>query len=164
MKQIQSKIIFDLDKLVSIVNHYKDSGYKIVTANGAFDLIHAGHLNFILKSKEQGQMLIVSVNTDEYIRDVKGKEPIVSLIDRCLMVAALEAVDFVTAQERGNPSYIIEAIKPHVHCIGSNFAPNPPELPSINKVGAIACYIDRMGQSTTDIVNKIKGGNKNNDT
>ena len=84
------------EELREIVRQLKRQGKKIVHTNGSYDIIHIGHLNTLKKAKELGDILIVSINSDDSIRKFKGKDrPIMHEDERAELLAAIECVDYV---------------------------------------------------------------------
>ena len=134
------------------------SNYKLVTLNGSFDLLHAGHLYILNEAKAQGDKLLVALNSDESIKGYKSQErPIIPLQYRLEMLAAIECVDFVTWFEELNPLKILSLIKPHVHVNGSEYGKDCIEANLIKKQGGELHIVSlREGLSTSNIIGKIK--------
>lgn len=136
-------------------------GKRLVTVNGSFDLLHAGHLTILEEAKAQGDILIVGMNSDASIRQYKGPErPIISQEERARMLAALACVDHVVivdAVEAGGE--ILETIRPHVHVNGSEYG-DPAEWverPVMEKYGVTAHACGRRpGLATSDLIEKIQ--------
>ncbi|NKB36772.1 MAG: bifunctional D-glycero-beta-D-manno-heptose-7-phosphate kinase/D-glycero-beta-D-manno-heptose 1-phosphate adenylyltransferase HldE [Gammaproteobacteria bacterium] len=96
---------------------------KIVMTNGCFDLLHAGHIDYLEKAKALGDRLLVAVNSDESVRDLKGdSRPINSVDNRMLVLAGLEATDWVCPFSENTPERLIELVKPDVLVKGSDYA------------------------------------------
>jgi len=145
----------ELAKKVSILKQEKNI---IVTLNGSFDLLHAGHLQMIYEASQQGDLLIVALNTDSSIQTYKSlSRPIIPLEYRLQMIAALEFVSFVTWFSELNPCKILETIQPHVHVNGSEYGANCVEAESVKK-GEGRLHIVRLlpGLSTSAIIKKIQ--------
>lgn len=132
--------------------------YKLVTINGSFDLLHAGHLHILEEAKKQGDKLLVALNSDSSIQQYKSKNrPIISLNYRLQMMAALKCVDYVTWFEELNPIKILSLIKPHVHVNGSEYGKNCIEAEIVQQHGGILHIVGlKDGLSTSNIVDKIK--------
>ena len=104
------------EELVKIISDLKSHGKKIVTTNGAFDILHVGHIKSFERAREYGDALIVGLNTDESVRRYKGpKRPLNPEHDRAYMVAALEVVDYVVLFGEDTPSELLDALKPDIH-------------------------------------------------
>jgi len=133
-------------------------GKTIVSLNGSFDLLHAGHLEIIHEAKKHGDCLVVALNSDESIKKYKSPDrPIISLKHRMEMMAALEAVDYVTSFNETDPCNILEEIKPDVHVNGSEYGENCIEAETVKKHGGKIHIVSLVpGLSTTQIIEKLK--------
>ena len=132
---------------------------KVVFTNGCFDILHIGHVRYLEEAKSCGDTLVVGVNADSSVRELKGPErPIQNENDRAQILAALKAVDYTVLFAEDTPINLIEAIRPDVLVKGGDWAveqivghefvlKNGGEVKSLN-------FVD--GRSTTNIVNKIK--------
>jgi D-glycero-beta-D-manno-heptose 1-phosphate adenylyltransferase len=115
--------IISREELKKIRKALKESGKKVVFTNGCFDLIHAGHVDYLSKAKEFGDILIVAVNSDESIRRIKGKtRPITPLSERGFVLSALKAVDYVTPFEEDTPFEIINDLVPDILVKGADWS------------------------------------------
>src|SRR3970282_81455 len=91
MKSILSK-----DEMKFLRKKFKDEGKKIVFTNGVFDLVHAGHVDYLLKAKASGDILIVGLNSDASVKRIKGeKRPLINQTERSFLLSNLKPVDFV---------------------------------------------------------------------
>jgi len=143
-------------EISNIANELRENGKKIVTTNGAFDLLHSGHLKSIETAKSLGDVLIVCLNSDESVRRYKSPlRPIISEKHRARMLAALTNVDYVVIFEEDDPRSILESIKPNIH-VKSKSGYKGIEKEVVEKYGGEIRLIDDVaGLSTTDIVKKI---------
>lgn len=117
------KYIYSVDEMKSIRNELKMRNKKVVFTNGCFDLIHAGHVDYLSKAKEFGDVLIVALNTDESIQRIKGNtRPITPLVERGFVIANLKAVDYVTAFDEDTPFEIISALIPDILVKGADWS------------------------------------------
>jgi D-glycero-beta-D-manno-heptose 1-phosphate adenylyltransferase len=157
-----------LRKLVSfkqaavLAAQLKEQGKKLVTTNGSFDLLHAGHLNFLGEAKAQGDVLFVGVNSDRSVAGEKGKSrPFVGEQERAGLLAALVYTDYVfIVDELYNevPNVLIRTIKPHIHVNGSEYGEPETwvEWPTMQEVGARGYVVKRRrGLATSNLVKKI---------
>jgi D-glycero-beta-D-manno-heptose 1-phosphate adenylyltransferase len=146
------------NELVNIVKRLKNSGKKIVTCNGSFDIMHIGHIRFFKEAKAQGDILIVGLNSDSSIKAYKDpRRPINSQDVRAEFLEALEMIDFITIFDETDPIAFIEAIRPEIHCNGIEYGPNCIEADTVKNIGAKLCLINRFGDfSTTEMIEKIK--------
>ena len=115
---MNEKICTDLDQLLSRLDQSK----KIVFTNGCFDLLHPGHIDLLTKAKDFGDLLIVGLNTDQSIKHLKGPDrPIFELQHRMIMLAALEAVDFIVPFDEATPINLISKLLPNVLVKGGDY-------------------------------------------
>lgn len=150
--------IVSRNELACIVVSLKKQGKKIVTKNGAFDLLHVGHVRMLEASKALGDILIVGVNSDSSIKQYKSDmRPIISEDDRAEMLAALACVDFVTIYNEPDPCNFLEIVKPDIHTGPGDFkAETMLETPTVEKSGGTVVIISRTPhESTTSIINRI---------
>jgi D-beta-D-heptose 7-phosphate kinase/D-beta-D-heptose 1-phosphate adenosyltransferase len=133
----------------------KSREYKLVFTNGCFDLIHSGHLHTLEAARNEGDRLVVAVNSDESIRRLKGDtRPILPLYERMKLLAALECVDYVISFDEDTPRKLIEDIKPDVLAKGEDWLGK--EVAGADCVKRV-CYIPLVeGHSTSEIIKKIK--------
>ena len=152
-----SRVIIDRDELKGEVEVLRAQGKKIVFANGAFDLLHVGHVRFLEGAAREGDVLIVGVNTDESIRKYKGPDrPLQPLEERMEIVAALAAVSIVTAFGETTADEIIECIRPDVHAKGLDYTLDTlPEGPTLKRLGIrLACVGDEKSHSSTELIER----------
>ena len=139
-------------------------GKRLVTLNGSFDILHAGHLDQLEEAKHQGDVLFVGINSDASVQEGKGAgRPYVPEEARAALLAALACVDYVVIIDApyagGVPQALIRAVKPHVHVNGPDYgAPeNWVEWPMMQEVGAVGYTVaHRNDFSTTALVDKIR--------
>ncbi|HRY83910.1 MAG TPA: D-glycero-beta-D-manno-heptose 1-phosphate adenylyltransferase [Candidatus Cloacimonadota bacterium] len=155
--------IIERKDLALIRQEADQDDFRIVFTNGCFDLMHSGHALYLEEALAQGDILVVGVNSDDSVRRLKGSSrPIIPLRDRMLMLAALEAVDYVVAFDEDTPYELIMALKPDVLVKGGDWA--PAEIVGsdlvLAKGGVVKSLIFKAGVSTSLIIEKIKAGLK----
>lgn len=112
----------NIDELVEIRNDLKRQNKKVVFTNGVFDILHAGHVDYITKAKEKGDILIVAVNSDSSVRRIKGElRPIVPQHERAFMISSLKPVDFVVIFNEDTPLEVITKLVPDVLIKGADW-------------------------------------------
>ncbi len=117
----QEKIL-SLDLLLARVAGWRSRGMRVVLTNGCFDLLHAGHISLLEQARHRGDRLIVAVNSDTSVRQLKGlKRPLVQEQDRARILAALSAVDAVVMFDESTPLRLIEALRPDVLVKGGDY-------------------------------------------
>ena len=153
------QVIVDRDLLLFEVADLRTAGRTIVFANGAFDLIHVGHVRYLQGARAEGDALIVGVNSDESVRRSKGPgRPLHPLAERMEMVAAFEGVDLVTPFDEPTCDLLLELIRPDVHAKGPDYTPeNLPESATLHKLGIrLAIVGDPKDHSSTRLIDKLR--------
>ncbi len=135
----------------------------VVTINGAFDLLSLAHVRFLESAKEQGDILMVGVNSDASIRLLKGKDrPIVSEGERSLLVAALACTDHVFLFDDEDPRRWLATIKPDVHVNSDEYGEDCIEASTLREIGTKLVLLPRATDilSTTQRIESIirRGG------
>lgn len=150
--------VVDQKQLLNIVSELKNQNKTIVTTNGCFDIIHAGHVRYLKHAKELGDVLIVCLNADSSVQRLKGPtRPLNHQDDRAEVMASLEAVNYVVIFEEDTPVNVLAKIKPDIHVKGGDYSEETlPETAVIKEGGGKIQFIPFVeGRSTTNIINKI---------
>ncbi len=150
--------ILGREEAAALIESLKAQGKKVVFTNGCFDILHVGHLRYLEEAREQGDLLVVGVNSDASVRRLKGPtRPINSELDRAEMLAGLKAVDYTVIFTEDTPVEIIDELKPSIHVKGGDYKKEDlPETEVVERNGGevrILMLVD--GKSTTSVVNKI---------
>ncbi|WP_369601174.1 bifunctional D-glycero-beta-D-manno-heptose-7-phosphate kinase/D-glycero-beta-D-manno-heptose 1-phosphate adenylyltransferase HldE [Hahella sp. SMD15-11] len=148
------------EQLALAVEDARAHGERIVMTNGCFDIIHAGHVGYLADARKLGDRLIVAVNSDASVRRLKGEgRPVNPLERRMTVLAALEAVDWVTWFDEDTPEKLLELIRPDVLVKGGDYTEEQVVGWQIVKAyGGEVRVLDFLDNcSTTAIVNKIRG-------
>lgn len=115
-------MILSREELKKVRAQLKSENKKVVFTNGCFDLIHSGHVDYLLKSKQLGDILIVALNTDHSVRRIKGeKRPILNQNERAFIVSNLKPVDYVTFFDEDTPAEIIADLIPDILVKGADW-------------------------------------------
>lgn len=144
---------------ISKITQLKAEGKKVVFSNGCFDILHAGHVDYLEKARQKGDYLVIGLNTDASVRRIKGESrPINNEKSRSLMLAALEFVDMVVLFGDDTPYELIKSLNPDVLVKGkdydiSNIIGADIVMQNGGKVETIELT---EGLSTTSIIDKIK--------
>jgi len=149
-----------LARLVRERRKLKAAGKKLVFTNGCFDLLHVGHAEYLAFARNQGDALVVAINSDASVRKHKGPgRPIVPGKDRALMLAALEAVDYVILFGDNTPHRLLRAIRPDVLVKGADWAHYVAGREIVEvQGGRVALAPISRGKSTTNLIEKILDG------
>lgn len=109
-------------KLIKRVRRLKKQGKKVVFTNGCFDLLHVGHVRYLNRAKQFGDVLVVGLNTDDSVRKLKGEErPLVAQEERAEVLAGLAAVDYITFFTEETPYNLINELRPDVLVKGADY-------------------------------------------
>ncbi len=165
MKKAKDKVVADPCQLSGICDQLRGHGKKIVLTTGAFDLLHEGQLRYLEEARGLGDVLIVGINNDEFVRNLKGPgSPIIEEGDRAFMMAGFGCVDYVYIF--CDRLEIVELIRTDVfvmfaksHC-KPHEGNRPLQQQVVKKYGGKIVIIDEPSKrkySTTEIIKKIKG-------
>ncbi|WP_457598151.1 D-glycero-beta-D-manno-heptose 1-phosphate adenylyltransferase, partial [Hydrogenimonas sp.] len=147
------------EALAKSVERLKNEGKRIVFTNGCFDILHLGHVRYLEKAKSFGDVLIVGVNSDASVRGLKGEDrPVNPEYDRAYLLAALDAVDYVTIFGEETPYELIRTLEPDVLVKGGDYEGKEVVGSDIAKEVRLVDFVE--GKSTTKIIEKI--GKKEN--
>ena len=155
--ELRNKIV-DREHLISLSSGWHEKGKKIVLANGLFDILHVGHVRYLMEAKDCGDILLVAINSDKSARALKGeKKPINNEQDRAYLVSGLEMVDYVTIFDEISVENILRIVKPDIHAKGTDYTKdNVPEKELAKELGIeIRITGDEKNHATTDIIEYI---------
>lgn len=156
-----SKFIEDHGALAQKVEELKAQAKRIVLANGCFDVLHVGHIRYLRGAKNEGDVLIVAVNSDRSAARLnKPKRPVMPEMERIEIVEALEMVDYVTLFDEPTADSLLSKLKPHVQAKGTDYTEeNVPERETVLSYGGeIAIVGDPKDHSSTAIIEKLTKG------
>jgi len=146
-------------QLVGLLDAERRSGRSVVFTNGVFDILHAGHVQFLRQARALGDVLVVGINSDGSVRRRKGTgRPINSERDRCALVDALDMVDHVIIFDEDTPSDLIRLLRPAIHVKGGDYADESlPEAEAVREVDGRIVILPLAGTvSTSDVIERIK--------
>lgn len=132
---------------------------KVVFTNGCFDILHKGHVSYLERARNQGDLLVVALNSDASVKRLKGKDrPLNSLADRLEVMAALECVDYVTWFESDTPLELIRKLKPLCLVKGGDWRPEQiiGGADVISWGGRVKSLPYVEGRSTTLLIQKAR--------
>ncbi|HZV02727.1 MAG TPA: adenylyltransferase/cytidyltransferase family protein [Planctomycetota bacterium] len=153
------EIVLDHAELARRVDDLKRAGKRVVFTNGGFDLVHVGHVRTLRGAREQGDVLVVALNSDASIKRNKGPTlPIMPALERAELIAALACVDLVTIFDDPRVDGLLLRLKPHVHAKGTDYTKETvPERDTVLGYGGeIAITGDPKSHSTSWIIDRIK--------
>lgn len=158
LNQIQSKIL-TLPELITQSKIWKNEMQKIVFTNGCFDLIHSGHLHYLMEARALGQKLVIGLNSDASVQRLKGKNrPVKDQQTRLLLLASMEFVDAVCVFEEDTPLQLINSILPDILVKGGDWPID--QIVGAKEVQAAGGTVKSLqflaGNSTSSLIEKIK--------
>lgn len=156
IEQIQSKIV-SKEQLVERLKSRGDQ--RVVFTNGCFDLVHRGHVDYLSRARDLGDLLILGLNSDSSVRRLKGpSRPIVDEKSRALLLAAFQFIDYVVLFEEDTPYELIKAAQPDILVKGGDYKPEDiVGYDIVKQRGGEVVTIDFVpGFSTTNIVEKLQ--------
>lgn len=133
-------------------------GWRIVFANGCFDLLHVGHVRYLQAAREQGDVLVVGVNSDRSVRELKGPgRPLLRAEARAELIAALEAVNYVVVFDETSAALLLQDLRPDVQCKGTDYSEDTvPEREVMKSLGGIVRIVgDTKSHSTRELITQI---------
>ena len=151
--------VLNEEQLQQAIQQAHARGEKVIMTNGCFDLLHTGHVSYLTEARKLGDRLVVAVNSDESVRELKGEQrPINNLESRMTLLSALESVDWVVPFVEETPERLYCKVLPDVIVKGGDY--RPEEVAGgqcvIENGGAVEILKFVEGHSTTSIVEKIR--------
>ena len=158
MREAASKIVAR-NALREKLAENKRRGRRIVLANGCFDTLHVGHIRYLEGARREGDILVVGVNADSSVRNLKGPgRPVLDENARAQLVAALRCVDYVVLFAEPNVEALLEELRPEVHAKGTDYtAETVPERAVAARLGIrVAIVGDPKDHSTGALLESIR--------
>jgi rfaE bifunctional protein nucleotidyltransferase chain/domain len=147
-----------LAEIIRLRPRLRELGLKLVFTNGCFDILHVGHIRYLNAARDLGDALVVGINSDRSVREIKGESrPIVPEFERAEVLAALACVDFVCIFDDPTPKQVIDAIIPDVLVKGADWGISEiVGRDTVEKAGGVVLNVPLVeGSSTTDIIRKV---------
>jgi rfaE bifunctional protein nucleotidyltransferase chain/domain len=151
--------IVDEPELAGIVADAKKDGKRVAFANGCFDILHVGHIRYLQGAAAVADVLVVGVNGDESVRQLKGEgRPLMPALERAELISAIRGVSYVTIFNEKSPARILGALKPDFQCKGTDYtADSVPEGDVVRSYGGQVVIVgDPKDHSTTALLTKLK--------
>ncbi len=162
INEYQSSGFMDKNTAIQVIHHAKRNGEQVVMTNGCFDILHAGHINYLVKARSLGDRLIIAVNDDESVKRLKGdSRPINSIENRMMVLNALACVDWVVPFSEDTPEQLISLLEPDILVKGGDYTEEQiAGATSVrNSGGDVIILPFEGGCSTSLILERIKGNN-----
>jgi rfaE bifunctional protein nucleotidyltransferase chain/domain len=148
---------------MSVIRDCMDAeGRRLVFTNGCFDLLHAGHVRYLQQARALGDALVVGLNSDRSVRELKGKgRPLNVQDDRAEVLAALGCVDYVVIFDGKRATELLRAVRPHIYAKGGDYTPDSLDAEERGALEASGAEIKILqlvpGRSTTALLGKMAG-------
>jgi D-glycero-beta-D-manno-heptose 1-phosphate adenylyltransferase len=152
-------VVFTHAELLEWASSARRAGRTIALANGVFDLFHVGHLRYLEGARHEADHLVVAVNADDTVRQLKGAGcPVIPAAERAEIIAALRCVDAVVVFPEPTVAPLIEALRPEVHCKGTDYTVETvPERETVRAYGGrIAIVGDPKHHATRALLAQIR--------
>jgi D-beta-D-heptose 7-phosphate kinase/D-beta-D-heptose 1-phosphate adenosyltransferase len=156
MRNTEAKLL-SFDQMLRERQRLKEAGLTLVFTNGCFDILHVGHTAYLGFARSQGDALVVGLNSDDSVRRIKGpKRPINNQRERALLLASLEAVDYVVLFDEDEPATLIGQILPDVLVKGEDWAPHVSGRDAVERNGGRVVLAQLVkGKSTTGMIASV---------
>ena len=155
------KKILTAERAREVAHGLREAGRKLVFTNGCFDLLHVGHVRYLEAARALGDALLVAINGDESVRDLKGLgRPLNNESDRAEIVAALACVDYVVIFPERRATALLEKVRPVIYVKGGDYTPQSlhgEERTALEKIGTeIRILPFETGHSTSSLLERIR--------
>ena len=154
---IENKII-ERSELIPIIAGLKQEGKRVVFTNGCFDLLHVGHIRYLRAAREEGDLLVLGLNSDRSMRELKGENrPLIPQEERAELLAALSMVDFIVIFDEPTPLELIREVRPDVLVKGGDW--KKEDIVGGSEVeafgGRVVVVPEIPGRSTSNLIAEI---------
>jgi D-beta-D-heptose 7-phosphate kinase/D-beta-D-heptose 1-phosphate adenosyltransferase len=158
LRESRLEKLLDHEALMQKVLELRQAGQKIVFTNGCFDILHPGHVVYLRTARSLGDVLIVGVNSDRAVRELKGEQrPILNQQERCAVLSGLESVSYVIVFDERTPLNLIKSISPDVLVKGGDWEFD--QIVGREEVetngGQVVLVPFQAGQSTSGIIERV---------
>jgi rfaE bifunctional protein nucleotidyltransferase chain/domain len=151
--------ILSLSELLERLAPRRSAGQRLVLTNGCFDLVHSGHVRYLAAAAELGDLLVIGLNSDASVRQLKEPgRPLVSQAERATVLAGLGCVDYLTIFDELTAEHLVASLRPDVYVKGGDYATHPPSEAAVAKrLGAEFKLLPLVeGVSTSELVRRIR--------
>lgn len=155
---MNAPVLSELD-LVDALRRERDAGRTIAFANGCFDVLHVGHIRYLQDASRVADVLVVGVNGDASVRELKGpNRPVMNAEERAEIIAAIRGVGYVTIFDDASPARLLQTLKPDFQAKGTDYtADSVPEAEIVRAYGGKVVIVgDPKDHSTTAILEKMR--------
>jgi rfaE bifunctional protein nucleotidyltransferase chain/domain len=152
--------ILNEDALLAALELERNAGNSVAFANGCFDVLHVGHIRYLQDAARVADVLVVGVNGDASVRDLKGEgRPVMPEDERAEIISAIRGVSYVTIFREDSPSRLLQVLRPDFQCKGTDYtADSVPEAEIVKAYGGKVVIVgDPKDHSTTEILGRMRG-------
>ena len=143
--------LIERSKLDNLLSEYRKENKKIVFTNGCFDILHRGHIEYLQKARELGDLLVLGLNSDNSVKRLKGNDrPINNETDRAIVLSALECINYISIFDEDTPLELIKIVKPDILVKGGDYKIEDVVGREFAKETVLIDFVD--GYSTTNII------------
>jgi len=156
----QNARILSESELASTLENERSAGRTIVFANGCFDVLHVGHIRYLQDAARVGDVLVVGVNGDDSVRELKGEgRPVMPAGERAELIASIRGVTYVTVFHDRSPARLLGVLRPDFQAKGTDYTPDSvPEAEVVRSYGGEVVIVgDPKDHSTTAVLDKMRG-------
>lgn len=146
-------------ELATTLERERANGKRIAFANGCFDVLHVGHIRYLQDAAKVADVLVVAVNSDASVRELKGESrPVMNEAERAEIISAIRGVGYVTIFGDKSPGRLLATLKPDFQCKGTDYTPDSvPEAEIVKSYGGKVVIVgDPKDHSTTAILEKLR--------
>jgi rfaE bifunctional protein nucleotidyltransferase chain/domain len=145
--------------LLERLDEARRAGRKIAFANGCFDVLHVGHIRYLQAAADVADILVVGVNSDASVRQLKGEgRPVMNEAERAEIISAIRGVSYVTIFSEKSPARLLEMLRPDFQCKGTDYtADSVPEAAIVRSYGGRVVIVgDPKDHSTTELISQVR--------
>jgi rfaE bifunctional protein nucleotidyltransferase chain/domain len=153
-------LILTSDALLDVLASERAAGKSIAFANGCFDVLHVGHIRYLQDAARVADVLVVGVNGDASVRQLKGEgRPVMPEDERAEIISTIRGVTYVTIFHEDSPSRLLQTLRPDFQCKGTDYtADSVPEAEIVKSYGGKVVIVgDPKDHSTTAVLRKLRG-------
>ncbi len=150
-------------ELHAALTREREAGRSVAFTNGCFDILHVGHIRYLQGAAAVGDVLVVGVNGDASVRELKGEgRPVMPERERAELISSIKGVDYVTIFTERSPARLLSALRPDFQCKGTDYtADSVPEANVVRAYGGQVVIVgDPKDHSTSELLEKMKTGPK----
>jgi rfaE bifunctional protein nucleotidyltransferase chain/domain len=148
------------EALLDVLASERAAGKSVAFANGCFDVLHVGHIRYLQDAARVADVLVVGVNGDASVRQLKGEgRPVMPEHERAEIISAIRGVTYVTIFHEDSPSRLLQTLRPDFQCKGTDYtADSVPEAEIVKSYGGKVVIVgDPKDHSTTAVLRKLRG-------